>query len=136
LARSTWFVVVLALGVLVACRASRRDFLDRIEPKVVALLCDRDRPANQLPVYYRTCFDVDEAQCMAVMRRDVQVCADRLVLGTVDESDAGKLAERVGACAGTDYELEFERQGKRIRSEACDIAHDAYANARTSAGQP
>ena len=134
MARSTSFV--LALGVLVACRASKRDFRDSLEPKVVALLCDHDRPGDQLPIYYRKCFDVDEAQCIAVMRRDVHDCADQLVRGTVDESNAGKLAERIGACAGTDYELALERQGKRIRSDACDMARDAYANARRSAGQP
>ena len=131
-ARSTSFVV--ALGALVACGASKRDFLDALEPKVVALLCDYDRPANELPTYYRTCFDVDEAQCLAVMRREVHTCADKLVRGTVDESNAGTLAERIGNCAGASYELELE--AKRIRSAACDTARDAYAKARASAAQP
>src|SRR5580698_6781525 len=60
----------LALGGLVACRPSTRDFLETIKPQVVALLCDRDRPPDQLPIYYRKCFEVDEVQCIAAMQRD------------------------------------------------------------------
>ena len=132
--RSTSFV--LAIAVLIGCRASKRDFVDGIEPKVVALLCDHDRPANQLPSYYRKCFDIDETQCTAIMRREVHACADKLVRGTVDESNAGALGEQIGACAGTNYELELDRQGKTIRSDACDVARAAYAKARASVGPP
>jgi hypothetical protein len=126
----------LALGGLVACRPSTRDFLETIKPQVVALLCDRDRPPDQLPIYYRKCFEVDEVQCIAAMQREVDACVARLVQGSLDESNAGNLAERVGACAGTEYEIELERQGKRIRSDACDTARDTYAKARASVGQP
>ncbi len=122
--------LALVLG-LAAC-TSKDDFVERVEPKVVALLCDQQRPAEQLPIYYRKCFDVDEARCVAVMTRHVHTCAGKIVRDKVDERNAGALTERIGACAGTDYELELERQGKRIQSEACDIARDAYASARAA----
>ena len=128
----------LLLLVLVACRDSMnaRDFKKALEPKVVTFLCDHDRPAHELPSYYRNCFDVDEAQCTAVMQRKVHACAERLVHGTVDESNAGKLAVRIGACAGSDYERELEGQGKLTRSHACDVARDAYAKDRAANGEP
>ena len=136
MARSTWLVI--AIGMLVGCQASKRDFLDHLEPKVVALLCDQDRPADRLPSYYRTCFRVDESQCLAVMGRNVHVCADQFARDgvVVDESNAGTIAERLGACAGTSYELELDRQGKQIRSDACDLSRDVYAKDRASKGKP
>lgn len=125
-------ISLVLVFVLAAC-TSTEDFVNRVEPKVVALLCDQQRPEGQLPIYYRKCFDVDEAQCVAVMTRHVHTCAGKIVRGNVDETNAGALSERVGACAGTEYELELERQGKRLQSEACDIARDAYASARAAA---
>ena len=120
--------LALALGALAACRNSTREFRARLEPPVVAFLCDHDRPADQLPSLYRKCFAVDEAQCRAVMQRKVHACAARIIRAPVDENNAGNLAVRVGECAGADYETELE--GKRIHSHACDIARDAYAKAR------
>ena len=135
MACTRWFL--FACGVLFACRASKHDFIDHVEPGIVALLCDHDRAPGDLPIYYRGCFEVDEPGCMAVMRRKVRACAEQLVRGVVDdERTAGKLGERIGACAATDYEAELEREGKSIRSHACAVAHDAYAKARASVAGP
>jgi hypothetical protein len=127
---------VFAFGIASGCRPSKAEFLARVEPKIVALLCDRDRPASELPIYYRNCFDVDEAGCTAVMRRTVHACALQIDVGDLDESAAVKFGERVGACAATEYERELDREGKSIRSRPCEMARDAYAKVRAEVEQP
>lgn len=122
----TRWMIVLAVA-LVACRRNvANDFKAKLEPSVAAFLCDHDRAPDQLPIYYRQCFTVDEQQCTEVMRRKVHECAEQIVPDTVDKHNAGTVAERVGACAGMAYDLELTGKGKHIDSKECEIARAAY----------
>ncbi|MFT3696652.1 MAG: hypothetical protein QM831_26160 [Kofleriaceae bacterium] len=120
---------VLALVLLLGCHTTdRKKFADSIEPAVTDLMCDVGKKADDLPIYYRMCFDVDEPTCIATMRPLIHTCTLQLLPQKLDEKNAADATEQIGACAGEKYEAQLAAKWRD--TDTCQTARASYAKAR------
>lgn len=92
-----------------------------------------DKTAEELPAamcreenFYRTCFRVDEKQCMGMASKAVSKCLDKYrddIPATLNEQrDGTRWGAKVASCSGANYEKKYV--GKRIRNDSCAYNSD------------
>ena len=85
---------VIILLLLVGCKISRTQWVERYEKTMVDLMCKPEQ-------YFRTCFDVDEATCRSLAKRALEDCIPKATLpDELDEQQGRTAGGEIGSCAG------------------------------------
>ena len=97
------------------CKASKADWIEKFEPATVDALCMPN-------MYFRKCFDTDEAGCKSLAKRTVHACLDQHmseIPDTLDTEDGRRLGGEVGECAGDAYYDDMLRNKKLVTTDKC-----------------
>jgi len=107
-------VVVLAVA---ACSPSKDEFIEKFEPAMLQFFC---APKG----FTVSCYDVTEAQCLAVMKPALKSCVDQYkgqMPERFDKESGARIGELIGTCAGTVFQNDLLSTHKRTDESAkCD----------------
>lgn len=93
------FKTCLVMVALTACRPSQEEFIKKFEPAMLQFFC---APKG----FTVSCYDVTEAQCLAVMKPALTSCIEKHkaeMPEKLDEKSGAKIGEVIGTCAGVIY---------------------------------
>jgi len=109
-------LLVVALAGFSACKTNKEQWIEKFIPATAESFC---KPG----VYFRECFDIDEAGCLTLARRTLTACVEQHrseIPKTLDETSGGEAGRTIGACAGREYEVELVSQKKRHDTAKCN----------------
>ena len=100
---------------LKAVNVDKESWIDFMETGLPTYQCQAEK-------YFRQCFDVAAKKCEEVMASATRTCLDKDKANIPDilsqPKDGTKWGQKIGACAGTTYELTLSKE--RISSAKCN----------------
>jgi hypothetical protein len=108
--------LLLVVAAVAACKPTKEQWIDKFVPATAASFC---KPG----AYFRECFDIDEAGCLALARRTLGACVEQHrseIPNKPDETSGADAGRTIGSCGGRDYEVELVSQNKRRDNARCN----------------
>ena len=108
--------ILIALAALAGCKVSKEEWTQKFVPATAKLFC---APA----AYFRHCFQVDEAGCLALATAKLDSCVEQHrseIPASLDAASGEAMGRKIGSCAGRAYEVELAVAGKRLDAPRCN----------------